>query len=92
MSIFDLQETILQQEVMKLILDRMESEEVVKLNRAQAGGGNAAGRLRREKEKRASSDKEDSDTDKMVEMLKEMKEIEAVYSNQIPSYSCLKST
>ena len=50
--IFDLQETIRQQEIMKLILNRMESEEVVKLNRAQAGGGNATSRLRREKEKK----------------------------------------
>ena len=127
MSIFDLQETIGQQETMKSILDRMESEEVVKLNRAQAGGGNAAGRSRREREKKtyekrwcyfceelkngkkethntedcfhrkknkkkikgfkvaatqesespASSDDEGSDTDKMAEMLEEMKEREA---------------
>jgi len=30
----------------------MESEEVVKLNRAQAGGGNAAGKSKREREKK----------------------------------------
>ena len=46
MSTFDLQEMIGQQETIKSILNRMESEEVVKLNRAQAGGGNAAGRSR----------------------------------------------
>ena len=35
-AIYDLQETIGQQEVMKSIIDRMETEEVVKLNRSQA--------------------------------------------------------
>ena len=41
-AIHDLQETIGQQEVMKSIIDRMETEEVAKLNRSQAanyGGG-----------------------------------------------------
>ena len=53
MSIFDLQETIGQQETMKSIIERMESNEVVKLNRAQAGGGrgNATGRSRKERER-----------------------------------------
>ena len=54
MSIFDLQETIGQQETMKSIIERMESDEVVKLNRAQAGGGrgNATGRSRKERERK----------------------------------------
>ena len=43
-SLYDLQEAIGQQETMKTIIDRMESEEVVKLNRAQFQQGGFKGK------------------------------------------------
>ena len=52
-AIHDLQETIGQQEVMKSIIDRMETEEVAKLNRTQASG--YSGRQKKNTQYRRSS-------------------------------------